>query len=81
MTTPVKGVEAEPQFFAVVCKWADRRGPVLKDEGHEAVVVEASNANEALLAVSLARPDLWEPNCFTRETAVHHATRLESAAS
>lgn len=63
------------ELFAVICKWKDRRTPVV-DEGHEAIVVEAADSNEALLAAHAARPDLWENHGprFSRETAVHPAS-------
>jgi hypothetical protein len=64
--------------FAVVCRWSDRRRvPYLT--GHEAVVVTAANANEALLLAHAARPDLWETPAagFYRETAVHPAHIIE----
>jgi hypothetical protein len=66
-------------LFAVVCKWKDFRSSVVVD-GHEAIVVEAADANEAQDAAYAARPDLWEDHGtgFFRETAVHPATRIEA---
>lgn len=64
-----------PTLFAVVCKWADRRVPH-GETGRLAIVVEAANAIEAELAANAARPDLWERDGLTRETAVHPAVQL-----
>ena len=76
MPTPVKGATEPPTLFAVVCKWADLRGPVVKDRGHIALIVEAADANEAQNLAYTARPDLWERDGYTRSTAVHPATSV-----
>lgn len=65
--------------FVVVCKWADRRrAPDVI--GHEALVLEAANAEDALLQANEQRPDLWEiPGVgFSRQTEVHPAQILTS---
>lgn len=62
-------------LFAVVCKWADRRGQVVTNVGHEAIVVEAADVNEAQDIAYAARPDLWADDGLTRQAAVHPATR------
>lgn len=65
-------------LFAVVCNWKVLSGMEVRAEGHEALVVEASDANQALALASAVRPDLWERESGVyRETAVHPATLLE----
>lgn len=68
----------ESTLFAVVCKWKDLAGMEVRAEGHEAIMVEAADANEAQGIASAARPDLWARDGLLRETAVHPATYAEA---